>query len=149
MLLQSCNDESEIKIDAKKTVQIIYKDGNYQLIRNGDPYFIKGASGTEHLELLKEIGGNSFRTYTTENAKELLNKADSLGLTVMLGIWIEPYSEYCDFTDTAQNNSIFRFIKREVNRYKDHPALLMWGIGNEVHPIEPSADTWKFFSNCM
>jgi hypothetical protein len=39
------------------------KDG-FQLIRNGQPYFIKGAGGTNYIEKLKEYGGNSIRTWS-------------------------------------------------------------------------------------
>lgn len=143
ILLSSC-DKKEIEIDSKKSVQLIYKDGKYTLLRHGKPYFIKGASGNGNLKLLKEIGGNSVRTYTTENAKEILDKADSLGLTVMLGIWIDQYSDENDFSDEIENQKLLNYIKREVLRYKDHPALLMWGIGNEVHPINPNISTWQF-----
>ena len=146
-LLSSCN--SSIKTEKKltgKTVEVILKDGKYTLYRHGEPYYIKGASGTSNLELLKKIGGNSFRTYTTENANELLDKAQELGLTVMLGVWVEPYSKHNDLTDTNFTKRTLRFIEREVNRYKDHPALLMWGLGNEVHPIAPNLSSWKFLN---
>lgn len=142
-IFTSCNKQ-EIKKDNSKTVQLIYKDGKYTLLRHGKPYYIKGASGDGDFALLKQIGGNSVRTYTTENAKEILDEAQKLGLTVMLGIWIEQYSETNDFSKDRDNQIILNYVKREVLRYKDHPALLMWGIGNEVHPINPNISLWQF-----
>lgn len=129
-----------------KTVELIAKDGKYQLYRNGEPYYIKGGSGTTHLKLLKEIGGNSFRTYTTENAQALLDSAHQLGLTVMLGIWIDPHSRHNDLLDSNFRKRTLRYIEREVNRYKDHPALLIWGIGNEVHPKHYNISSWEFLT---
>lgn len=68
------------------TVEVKYQDGHAQLVRNGLPYHIKGASGTQHLEKVALYGGNSIRTWSLHNAKELLDEAHEYGLTVTLGL---------------------------------------------------------------
>ena len=40
-------------VELKKTNQ------GYHLTFNGEPYFVRGAGGQSHLEILKESGGNS------------------------------------------------------------------------------------------
>ena len=33
--------------------------GHFTLLRDGQPYFIRGAGGSDHLDVLKAAGGNS------------------------------------------------------------------------------------------
>ena len=146
LLLWSCNSITGSEVATQKKVEILKIDGKYQLFKDGNPFYIKGASGVTNLALLKQIGGNSFRTYTTENAQELLDEAKKLGLQVMLGVWIEPYSEDMHIKDENFNIRTLRYIEREVKKYKDHPALLAWSMGNEVHPIEPNISSWKLLN---
>ena len=37
--------------------------GHWQLLRDGEPYFIKGAGGDQSLEMLAAAGGNTIRTW--------------------------------------------------------------------------------------
>ncbi|MDB2613231.1 hypothetical protein N9Y89_00135 [bacterium] len=41
-------------------VEIVKKDNGYQLLRGGEPYYVKGVGGLEYLEKAKEYGANSF-----------------------------------------------------------------------------------------
>src|ERR1041384_4850801 len=68
------------------TVEVKKKGRQYNLYRNGEPYFIKGAGGYKNFERLKDCGGNSVRLWSTVGAKEYLDKAQALGLTVTLGL---------------------------------------------------------------
>src|SRR5687767_9412522 len=74
--------------NAVAKVEVKKLNGQYQLMRNGEPYFIKGAGGYKYYERLKELGGNSVRIWSTdgEDAKKYLDKAHELGLTVTLGL---------------------------------------------------------------
>jgi hypothetical protein len=83
-ILLSCNNR--IPENHQPTVEIRYHKGKAQLYRHGEPYFIKGAAGTEHLDKLAEYGGNSIRTWSLHNADSILDKAHELGLTVTLGL---------------------------------------------------------------
>lgn len=113
-------------------VEIIREDGAHKLIRNGEPYFIKGAGGQSNLDLLVENGGNSIRTWHIENAQSVLDAAHDRGLTVCMGIWLQHPRHGFDYGDTEAVEAQQRMVREAVLRFKDHPALLMWGLGNEV-----------------
>jgi hypothetical protein len=116
--------------------------GKYQLYFNGEPYFIKGAGGYIYYERVKEYGGNSVRIWSTENAKEYLDKAHALGLTVTLGIELGQERRGFNYSDRKAVAEQLKRVEEEVLRYKDHPALLMWGVGNEVDQFARNMDVW-------
>jgi hypothetical protein len=131
--LGACNQQIRKENSAvRRTVEIREQNGKYQLYRNGQPYFIKGAAGPEYPELLKEAGGNSIRTWDTQNAQAVLDSAHKNGLTVTLGLRVG-YAGVMDYSDESVVQAQLERLKEDVIRYKDHPALLMWGIGNELN----------------
>lgn len=115
----------------------IAKDGeNYRLFRGDEPYEIKGA-GLEYADMsvFASHGGNSIRTWRTDNAEgtglELLDEAAANGLTVLLCIEIGRERHGFDYNDQEAVRKQFEYARGEVLKYKDHPALLGWMIGNE------------------
>lgn len=117
------------------------KDG-FQLIRNGEPYFIKGAGGTSYIEKLKEYGGNSIRTWSSTNAQAILDEAHRLGLTVTLGLSTATERHGFNYDDAEAVKSQLEKLREEVIKYKDHPALLAWGIGNELNLHYSNTKVW-------
>lgn len=115
-------------------VQVKALGSGYQLYRNGKPYVVKGASvvDMDMLRAIKAAGGNSIRLYDTHNAGPILDSAHKLGLTVTLGLKLKQARREMDYGDDAAVALQFAELKKEVLRYKDHPALLMWAIGNET-----------------
>ena len=105
--------------------------GNFELKRNGMPYFIKGAGAKDHFDLLVKSGANSIRIWSTNN-NALLDSAHQHGLTVTLGLHVRPERSGMDYNDEYAVKGQIEYLKNEVLKYKDHPALLIWGIGNEV-----------------
>ena len=132
LFFYACKDDK--KSDYVPKVEVRYKNGRAELFRNGLPYHIKGASGTEHLDKVALYAGNSIRTWSLHNAKELLDEAEKHGLTVTLGIEIgRPYwGEDFNYWNIIKVNEKIEELRPYIEAYKDHPALLMWGIGNEV-----------------
>ena len=108
----------------------------WRLERGGEPYFIHGAGGSGHLDVLASCGGNSIRTWGHDqiNASDgaLLDRADGLGLTVCVGFWMEHQRHDFDYTDADAVRRQHAEALAFVERWKDHPAVLMWCIGNEA-----------------
>ena len=113
-------------------VRVVAVPGGFRLQKQGKPYRIRGAGGTEYYDRLREAGGNSVRLWSTDYAGPLLNEAHRQGLTVHLGLWLEPQGGKIDYYDpTAVQEQLHR-LRRQVLRYRNHPALLMWSVGNEL-----------------
>lgn len=118
-------------------------NGNWQLLRGGEPYFILGAGGDHSKELLKQLGGNSFRTWGVGNDTQAkLDEAHRLGLTVTLGIWLGHERHGFNYNDPDQVARQLEQARQAVLKYKDHPALLMWGVGNEMEGEGSNAAIW-------
>ena len=118
-------------------VKVQQHDSKWQLTRAGKPYFIKGAGGDSHLKLLAEKGGNSIRTWGVgAETQQLLDKAYANGLSVTVGIWLEHASNGYDYDDYEQVSDQIAKALAAVRKYKNHPAVLMWGIGNEMEGYE-------------
>ena len=108
-------------------------DGAWQLLRDGEPYTVKGAGGNASKEQLAAAGGNAFRTWGVgEETGDLLDLAQSLGLTVAVGHWLGHERHGFDYGDSEQVREQFERVREYVLRYRDHPALLLWGVGNEM-----------------
>ncbi|MEJ2516133.1 MAG: glycoside hydrolase family 2 TIM barrel-domain containing protein [Gammaproteobacteria bacterium] len=91
------------------------------------------------LAALAAAGANSVRTWGGDVA-ELLDEAHSLGLTVTVGIWLGHERHGFDYGDRQQLEDQLERAREMVLRYRDHPALLLWGIGNEMEGFEAGAD---------
>ena len=72
--------------------------GNFELQRNGIPYYIKGAGAKDHFDLLVKSGANSIRVWSTNN-KAFLDSAHHYGLTVTLGLHVRPERSGMDYND--------------------------------------------------
>jgi len=112
--------------------RIVQNGQGFSLLRNGSPYYVKGVGGTVQLDLAVAIGANSIRTWGIEQAQEILDEAHKRGLSVMLGFWLQHERHGFNYSDTAKVAKQFRHFSEAILRFKDHPALLMWGIGNEL-----------------
>lgn len=115
-------------------VEIIQGENGYQLMRNGEQYVVRGAGLVGYdLKRLAAYGGNSVRTWTTYKAKEILDEAHALGMTVSLGLEFGKERQGFDYNNQSAVAEQFDRVKAEVLQYKDHPALLTWLIGNELN----------------
>ena len=116
--------------------------GNFELQRNGVPYYIKGAGAKAHFDLLVKSGANSIRVWSTNN-KALLDSAHQHGLTVTLGLYVRPERSGIDYNNEYAVKGQIAQLKNEILKYKDHPALLVWGIGNEVDLRYSNFKVWE------
>ncbi len=112
------------------------EQGGWQLFRDGEPYFIRGAGGDAPLDQLAAAGANSVRTWGADDIGERLDEAHALGLSVTVGIWLGHERHGFDYADKAQVKKQLEYARQIVLKYKDHPAVLLWGIGNEMEGFE-------------
>lgn len=138
---------SELPLEEPAKVTLTNTDGNHQLLVNGEPFFIKGA-GLEfgNIAAVAKHNGNSFRTWRTENGKqtgkEVLDEAHKNGLMVTMGIDVARERHGFDYNDTLAVKKQMERIKKEVIALKDHPALMIWGIGNELNLRYTNPKVW-------
>jgi hypothetical protein len=104
----------------------------YRLLRGGEPYFVRGAGGSGDLARLAAAGANSVRTWHIDDAQRVLDDAHANGLTVHMGIWIGHPRHGFDYSDREAIERQRDMVREAVTALKDHPALLAWGVGNEV-----------------
>ena len=114
-------------------VKIQKKSNGYSLFVNGKPYFIKGAVGSDYLEKLKQYGGNAIRT---GSKKEVLDKAHSLGLLALVNLPVRAERDGMDYDDTALVRKQHEKVMDIVRDTKNHPAVMMWALGNELDFIQ-------------
>lgn len=118
----------------KPSKVVIQKNGtSFQLIHNGKPYFIKGAVGRHYLDRLKAYGGNSIRS---DNNHGILDEAHKLGLTVLVNLPVKAERDGMDYDDVEAVKKQHQEVMEIVRKTKDHPAVLMWSLGNELDFIQ-------------
>ena len=125
-----------VKVEVRQTPQ------GWEMLRDGKPYYVKGAGGDTHLDIVVNIGGNSIRTWGVEEAQTILDNAQKHGLTVMLGMWLQHERHGFDYSNKAKVEKQLNHFKSVIDQFKNHPALLMWGIGNEVDLFYSNTRVW-------
>jgi hypothetical protein len=73
----------------------------------------------------------------------LLQYATDFGMKVIIGYWVQEEdfdaAKICNWADLEVAKQAFG---RVVQKYKNHPAVLIWGIGNEVHLAPAPGQQW-------
>lgn len=129
----------------------IQKTGDqWQLLVDGKPFEIKGVTFgfnedvTDYDKYFKDLqflGVNSIRTWSTgKETQALLDAAEKYNIKIMMGIWMrhglagmEDDDTFNYLKDTEGMQAMYDGAIEFVKKYKDHPAVLTWGIGNEVY----------------
>ncbi len=130
-----------VKAELKKEA-----DG-FRVYVNGEPFYMKGA-GFEGRDpsSVAEHGGNTIRTWRTGDkfltGKEKLDAAHENGLKVVMGLDVARERHGFDYDDEEAVKKQLEQIKAEVLKFKDHPALLAWGIGNELNLRYTNRKVW-------
>ena len=86
------------------------------------------------LKMLKEMGCNALRTTHNPFSPTFYTMCDTMGFMVMdeaFDGWWKPKAahDYGHYFDEWWQRDLTDFIKRDRN----HPCVVMWSIGNEVH----------------
>jgi len=131
----------------QQVVVVEDKGHRFQLLRNGKPYYIKGAgcsvTNVASLTRLKAAGGNSVRTWGADNIGELLDEAQKHGISVTVGFWLGHVEHGFKWDNPKQLDDQYKSIQETVTKYKNHPAVLMWALGNEMEMGNNNATLWK------
>jgi len=128
----------------------VVKVEGYHLLVDGEPFVIKGVcyspippgEGVGYnwwenpsiyqydFQMIREMGANTIRTYDSTKATEAaLDAAYQNDLRVIMGYWVD---HGADFSNQTLRQSITNQFLEMVQKWKDHPAVLMWAFGNEV-----------------
>lgn len=134
---------------AEARTSIVKVGEGWRLEVDGQPYVAKGvtfsgsggpANFDADCERLRALGVNTLRTWGTgEETAALLDAAHKHGLRVMVGLWLRPgragmeNDDAFDYVRDAKGREAqLQATLAQVRRFKGHPAVLAWGLGNEV-----------------
>ncbi len=151
IIFYACNQGENPATDPRKAgpsiVEMHNVDGRYRLFVNGEEFYVKGA-GCQYGPCtdIAAHGGNSFRTWSTgtsmQSGLEALDMAWEKGLMVMMGLDVAKERHGFDYDDEAAVAAQLERLRKEVIELKDHPALLGWGIGNELNLRYTNKKVW-------
>jgi len=134
-----------------------------QLLVNGEPFVVNAVAYSpvapcqgqipwrDHPDrypvdfpLIAASGANAIRVYTPVLTTAMLDAAWAAGLHVIPTFQVDPLQLTCE----AGRGFMHDRVREMVLKWKDHPAILMWLIGNEVNvhlPTDPAVslcDDW-------
>ena len=93
------------------------------------------------IELLQEMGCNAIRTSHNPPAPELLDLCDRMGMLVM--------DESFDCWKRGKTRNDYHLLfedwhekdwRAELHRDRNHPSIILWSTGNEIHEQDPRTD---------
>jgi hypothetical protein len=143
MISAAAQSGDEATMPAPVKVEIKFIDSSYQLLRGGQPYFVKGAGGGAFPSRIAAYKGNSIRTWGTRGAQRTLDSAAKYGLTVLMGLDVTSERHGFNYDDAEAVKKQLDRLRAEVLKYKDHPAVLGWGIGNELNLQYKNPKVWE------
>ncbi len=116
---------------AQPDIRIVARNGGYTLLRNGQPFFIKGVGGgPQYLDEAAAAGANSVREWSVDD--EALERARQGGLTALVGLHLGIPRQGFNYLDAAAVQKQRDTTIAVVHRLKLHPAVLIWALGNEI-----------------
>src|SRR5262249_23429752 len=81
---------------------------------------------------MREAGINTVRLYTPPSDR-IADAAADMGLFLIPDICWGP--RFCEFHKTDDLNAIYDWTRSHTRRLANHPAMLMFSIGNEIPPL--------------
>jgi hypothetical protein len=120
------------KYKGAKKVTIQKKNGRYNFYKDGKPFFVKGGAGYTHIKELSQCGGNTIICWDTSKIESSLKEAAKNNVAVIIGLDV-PGGDNKAFYDNQKNvEELDKAYTGIVARFKDHPSLLAWCLGNEL-----------------
>jgi hypothetical protein len=121
--------------------------GGFVLVRDEKPYYVRGVGGSVHMDLAASAGANSVRTWGSDQAEAAFAGAGPRGMTVLLGVWLSHDAAF--YEADSYKNEKREELRALLAKYKDDPALLMWGIGNEINLSTNTKAAWSFVNELV
>lgn len=125
-----------------------------KLLVEGDEFVVKGVAGNSFTNNPATVGANTVRLYnmTTTTLGTLgyaLDEAWMNGLKVCVGIFMFPWNQndVSDFYNTNYEGSVAKVrthVKNVVETYRNHPAVLMWCLGNECESAYDGSENLEY-----
>lgn len=149
LTLNSCNNHNPNNSETMKPSKVELREvnGEYSLYVDDEPFFVQGAGVDDgDIAALAAHGANSLRTWMDSDvhipADEVLALAKQHDLKVMMGLPLGRERHGFDYDDPQAVEQQFKKIQEKVMAMKDHPALLGWGIGNELNLRSTNMKVW-------
>jgi len=127
------------RITGTKNDWILEVDGKPFTIKGVGCAEISGRDDADYFRLAVDMGATAIRTWGSEQGtKEYLDKANEYGLKVDAGIWLphcnwrQKKKVYSYIDDPEKLQALEDEVLAYVKSVKDHPALIMWNVGNET-----------------
>lgn len=120
--------------DGPIPVRVVQQDGRYVLLRDGKPFVVHPISGFDELDAAAAAGANTIRTWSVKHLDDgrLLDEAQKRGMGVVVGLWMGHKRDGFDYADPDMVAKQYEANCKEILKYKDHPAVLIWAVGNEA-----------------
>ncbi len=132
-------------------VKVVQHNGQYMLLRDGKPFEVHPISGFDELDAAIEAGANTIRTWSIQHLDNgrILDEAHKRGMGVVIGLWLGHKRDGFDYADPQMVAKQYEELTKEILKYKDHPAVLIWAVGNEAEarggqPYEAMNEIAKF-----
>ncbi len=94
--------------------------------------------------LIKAMGANTIRLHSIPADNAVLDAAYEAGLYVIITASVDWNK---NFNDQSARDKVITDFSVLVNRWKNHPALLMWLVGNEINFHTTSLSNWYSLVN--
>ena len=119
-------------VQASTSWRVVRQRHGWQLLRDGEAFYIKGAVAWNRFDVLRRCGGNAVRTAAS---KAKLDMAQKEGLAVMVNLPVYGERRGVDLGDESRVDAQREKVLSVVRELKDHPAVMFWAIGNELDYI--------------
>jgi len=140
------------------SVHTVQTPSGWELQVNGQPYYIRGIAcneavgdkGEDLLALVAQAGAQTVRIYG-DATDDYLNRAEKNGLKVNVGFWLNAIrlGSRESYRDPNHCAELKRKALDYVRRFKNHPAVLMWTMGNEVFSFTDNEQEKEAFGHFL